>query len=241
MTDIDLIGICNNNINNMPANDTYTAFNDFIFSTDIKLIGKLLFRYRFFDKTYDLPGDIVELGVFKGSGIATWIKFLQIFDANSNKKVIGFDLFDSMNTVVDSYENKDAMKVVYSKVDPTDLTVDNVDAKLSNINQDKSKYILVKGDVCITTRSFIDENPGFRISLIYVDLDLGEPVYASLMNLWDRLLPGGYIIFDEYEYHKFDESTGVDKFLKDKNIEYNVISTHWIAPTSYMIKKQSMK
>ena len=72
----------------------------------------------------------------------------------------------------------------------------------------------------------------------YVDLDLNEPVYHSLMNLWDRILPGGYIVFDEYEYHKFDESNGVDLLLKDKLIKYEVVSTNWMAPTAYLIKKR---
>ena len=45
------------------------------------------------------------------------------------------------------------------------------------------------------------------------------------------------IIFDEYEYHKFDESNGVDRFLKDFNISYDVVSTNWIASTAYLIKK----
>lgn len=234
-----LKGICNNNVNNMPCDDLYEAFNNFIFNKDKKVLGKLLHRFKYYQNTFNLPGDIVELGVFKGSGAATWIKFLDIFECNSNKKVIGFDLFDSLNTVVENYKNGDTMKVVYSKVNSEELSIEAIDNKLEKINVDKSKYILVKGDVCKTTKEFVVNNPGFRISLIYVDLDLGEPVYHSLMNLWDRLLPGGYIIFDEYEYHKFDESVGVDKFLKDKKIKYEIKSTHWIAPTSYMIKKEN--
>jgi len=237
MSEPTLQGICNNNVNNMPSNDLYESFNHFMFSTDIKVMGKLLHRFKFFEKTFDLPGDIVELGVFKGSGVATWLKFLKIFEANSNKKVIGFDLFDSLNTVIGNYENGDTMKVVYEKVNSDELLLEYVDSRLSNINKDKSKYLLVKGDVCVTTKTFVNENPGFRISIIYVDLDLEEPVYYSLMNLWERLLPGGYIVFDEYEYHKFSESNGVDRFLLEKKIDYNIISTHWMAPTSYMIKK----
>ena len=77
----------------------------------------------------------------------------------------------------------------------------------------------------------------FRIGLLYIDLDLDEPVYESLKNLWDKILPGGYIIFDEYEYHKFDESNGVDRFLKELNIHYEVKSTKWMAPSAYLIKK----
>ena len=229
--------ICNNNSKNMPTQDLYDNFNNFIFSSDIKVLGKLLYRFQFFELTKHLAGDIVELGVFKGSGIATFVKFLEIFCTHSNKKVIGFDIFDATNTIIDNYENGNTMKTVYNKVTNDDLSIESVNSKILNINNDSSKFILVKGDVCITTKNFSDENPGFRISLLYVDLDLNEPVYESLKNLWNKILPGGYIIFDEYEYHKFDESNGVDRFLKDINIKYEVISTNWMAPSAYMVKK----
>jgi hypothetical protein len=234
---VSLKDICNNNIKNMPSQDLYDNFNNFIFSSDIKVLGKLLHRFRFFELTKHLAGDIVELGVFKGSGVATFIKFLEIFCTHSNKKVIGFDIFDATNNIIDNFENGNTMKTVYNKVTNDELSLENVKNKLLNINNDNSKFILVEGDVCLTTEKFIKENPGFRISLLYIDLDLNEPVYESLKNLWTRILPGGYIIFDEYEYHKFDESNGVDKFLKERNIEYSVKSTQFTCPTAYLIKK----
>lgn len=45
----------------------------------------------------ELPGDIVEIGVFKGTGIAQLLKLREIFIPSSNKKVIGFDLFSESN------------------------------------------------------------------------------------------------------------------------------------------------
>lgn len=237
---MDLASICNDNVKNMPSDELYSAFNTFIFNQDIKVLGKLLHRFNFFNLSKHLAGDIVELGVFKGSGMATFIKFLEIFATHSNKKVIGFDLFDKENTVVNNYENGNTMKTVYNKAnDENELSIITVKNKLKNINADLSKFILVEGDVCKTTKDFVSQNPGFRISLLYIDLDLKEPVYHSLINLWDRILPGGYIIFDEYEYHKFDESNGVDLFLKEKLINYDVISTNWMAPTAYLIKKNN--
>lgn len=234
----DLKGICNNNVKNMPSQKLYDNFNDFIFDKDIKVLGKLLYRFKFFEATKHLAGDIVELGIFKGSGVATFIKFLEIFCTHSNKKVIGFDLFNSENQVVSKYANGDVMKIVYDKVKSDELDLKSVTDHLLNINNDNSKFILVKGDVCLTTNTFVKENPGFRISLLYVDLDLNEPVYESLTNLWDRLLPGGYVVFDEYEYHKFDESNGVDRFIKEYNIEYDVQSTNWMTPSAFLIKKK---
>ena len=172
--------ICNHNIKNMPSDNLYNAFNEFIFNSDIKVIGKLLHRFNFFNLTKHLAGDIVELGVFKGSGVATFIKFLEIFATHSNKKVIGFDLFNKNNTVVNNYENGITMKTVYSKVATHDeLSYDVVKNKLQNINNDLSKFILVEGDVCKTTKDFTLDNPGFRISLLYVDLDLNDGKYGE--------------------------------------------------------------
>ena len=232
--------ICNDNIKNMPSDDVYTEFNNFIFSNDTKLIGKLLHRYDYFNKTKELPGDIVELGVFKGSGVATFSKFLDIYCPNSNKKIIGFDIFDPDNSSdildKDGVFDKENMNVVYSKVDKSELSLESVTSRLENMNIHK-KYILVKGDIETTLPKFLEENPGFRISLLYIDVDLDRPTYNGLKYLWNRILPDGIILFDEYEYHKFSESCGVDKFLKEMNLPYELKSTNWIAPSAYYIKK----
>ena len=73
--------------------------------------------------------------------------------------------------------------------------------------------------------------------MLYIDCDIERPTYISLKYLWDRILPGGYILFDEYEHHSFSESNVVDKFLKERNIEYSVKSTQFTCPTAYLIKK----
>ncbi len=235
-----LFEICNMNMKNMPSNDVYKSFNEFIFSSDTKLLGKLLHRFEFFQKVKDLPGDIVEIGVFKGSGMATFSKFLEIYCPNSNKKVIGFDIFDAKESEIilnrDGSFDKSNMMTVYSKVDYNELSLVNVDKRLENVSSNK-KYILVPGDVQETLPIFLRENPGFRASMIYIDVDLDRPTYYSLKYLWDRLLPGGVILFDEYEYHKFSESNGVEKFLKEFGLPYELKSTNWIAPTAFWIKK----
>lgn len=232
--------ICNNNPKNMPSDDVYSHFNNFIFSNDTKLLGKLLHRYDFFNKVKDLPGDIVELGVFKGSGVATFSKILDIYCPNSNKKIIGFDIFSPSDakTILDKDGDfdKEKMNIVYSKVPETDLSLAAVDARLQNMKIHK-KYMLVAGDIEQTLPDFLAQNPGFRISLLYIDVDLDRPTYNGLKYLWDRILPGGIVLFDEYEYHKFSESSGVEKFLKERNMSYELKSTNWIAPTAFLVKK----
>ena len=229
--------IYNNNPLNTPSDNIYKSFNDFIFSNDIKVLGKLLYRHDFFFKTKDLPGDIVEMGVFKGSGMATFSKFINIYSPNSNKKVIGFDLFDDGRCLNDYNENdRKQMADVYSRIDVNDRKLEVIDEKLNSINKNKN-HVLISGDCKETLPEFIKSNPGFRISMLYIDLDLEVPTYYALKYLWDRVLPGGIIVFDEYEYHSFSESCGVDKFLKENNIKYNVKSTNWMAPTAFIVKE----
>jgi hypothetical protein len=37
--------------------------------------------------------------------------------------------------------------------------------------------------------------------------------------MWDNVTKGGIIVFDEYGYHSWSESKGVDKFIQEKNLE----------------------
>ena len=235
-----LIDICNGNLVNMPSDEVYSAFNSFIFSNDIKVLGKMLHRFNFLNDIMHIPGDIVEVGVFKGSGVATFSKFIEIFCPNSNKKVVGFDIFSpsDANSILDKGASidKDTMNVVYSKVSENELSIESVENRLQNMNIHK-KHILVKGDVEKSIPEYLQQNPGFRISMLYIDVDIEAPTYHALNGLWDRILPGGVIVFDEYEYHKFSESSGVEKFLKERGIPYDLHSTNFMAPTAYFVKK----
>lgn len=224
-----------------PTSDSiYENFNSFIFSKDIKVFGKLLFRNHFYNMTKHLPGDIVEIGVFKASGIVSWLKILKVFDSQTNKKVIGFDFFSPNDTKVyiNTVANGEALNDVINRVEHNLLSYETVNNTIQGAGFDNSKFILVKGNVETTTKEFVNKNSGFRISLLYFDADLGEPTYHSLVNLWDRIIPGGYIVFDEYEFHAFDECAGVEKFLKEKGLEFTIETTHFYNPTAFMIKKK---
>jgi hypothetical protein len=99
---------------------------------------------------------------------------------------------------------------------------------------DKSEFELIEGDISITTKQFSADNPGFKISLLYIDLDLEVPTYNTLVNLWDNVTKGGIIVFDEYGYHKWSESKGADKFINEYNLD--IKSLNYLCPTAYIKK-----
>ena len=80
----------------------------------------------------------------------------------------------------------------------------------------------------------MDKNPGFKISVLYMDLDLADATYDALTALWPRVSKGGLVIFDEYAYHEWSESQGVDRFFKDLDVQLTVLHTE--CPTAYIRK-----
>jgi hypothetical protein len=217
--------------------ELYDGFNDFIISSDLKIFGKLLARTLLFDKVKDIPGDIVECGVFKGTGIFTFLKLKRYFCPNTYKKVIGFDFFNSKElTEFLSPQDKKAMTLLFEgrNFSHQNSYKETLERKILDSGFEDHEFELIGGDVSKTIINFREERPGVKISLLYLDLDLEQPTYDVLTALWDRVSSGGIIVFDEYAYHNWSESIGVDRFFQNKNIKIN--SLNFVAPSAYVVK-----
>jgi hypothetical protein len=233
-----MVNLYNNTANISANQDVYDSFNGFIFSQDRNVFNKLYSRMKFYEMTKHLLGDIVECGVFKGSGLLTWLKILDMNEPNSIKKVIGFDFFNP-NFVDDLQDevDRDLMKQVFDRckeLEKDELTVAGVRQKIKDAGFDDNKFDLVAGDISLTSRSFLKDKPGLRISVLYLDLDLGDPTYETLNNMWDRVVDGGIVVLDEYAYHGWSESKGVDRFVKEHGLQ--IIPTNVKTPTAYIVK-----
>jgi hypothetical protein len=216
----------------------FDCFNGFMLSSDTKVFGKLLARTLLVDRVKDLPGDIVECGVFKGTGMLTFLKLKRFLCPNSGKKVIGFDFFDSDKLVETlSGLDKEAMKTLF---DQRSYRHEHGQAAvfhdlIHECGFEDHEFELVPGDITQTAAKYVADRPGFRISLLYIDLDLAEPTYETLKALWSRVVKGGIVVFDEYAFHKWSESAGVDRFFADKDVELKTLN--YICPTAYVMKK----
>ena len=79
----------------MVSNQDLIIYDKFLKNTNVDRLQKILSRYELFKKIIDVPGDICECGVFKGSGIFTWVKLVKLFKPNNNFSVVGFDFFEN--------------------------------------------------------------------------------------------------------------------------------------------------
>src|SRR4051812_39010573 len=75
-------------------------------------LRRFLAHYELFRQTIELPGDIVELGFFKGLSLMTWANLLEVHQVSDRRKrVLGFDTGQGL-TGVGSEDKSDTGKEV---------------------------------------------------------------------------------------------------------------------------------
>jgi hypothetical protein len=206
-------------------------------------LKKFLAHYEFFQQVMHLPGDIVELGVYRGASLLSWANFMEIRNmGDRHKKVIGFDNFKGFGEL----DPKDGAEVPeFGKksggFDSSDFEQQLEDA-IRIFDADrfipyKPRIVLVKGDIEQTVPEYVKQNPGLRISLLHFDADLYQPTKIALEHLWSLIVPGGIVLFDEYGIPPWEgESRAVDEFFANQKIEIKRLD--WSSnPGGYIVKQ----
>ena len=63
------------------------------------LLARHLTLYELYKRVLDIPGDIAEIGVFKGGAFLYLAKLCEIFEMNAYTRVYGFDWFKGMDPI----------------------------------------------------------------------------------------------------------------------------------------------
>lgn len=211
----------------------WDKYNGIVLSPDIDRIRKMLVRYDLFRKTIDVPGDVVECGVFKGVGVMYWLKLLQIYSPTQRKRVVGLDTFSPFAGAMRDYERPTAQDLLEeARFDGVEADVIMGYAKAAGLDD---KLELISGDVAQTAAEYVAANPGFRISLLHLDVDTYDATKAVLTAFYDHITPGGIVVCDEYAYRGWGESDAVDEFLKGRGVRVMTVPFS-DTPTAYFVK-----
>jgi hypothetical protein len=206
-------------------------------------LKRFLAHYELFRMVASMPGDIVELGVYRGTSLMSWANFLEIRNmGDRQKKVVGFDNFMGLGALApeDGAEVADVGKTAggYASEDfeaPLKDAIRIFDA--DRFIPYKARVHLVKGDIEETIPRYTAENPGMRICLLHFDADLYRPTLVGLEHLWPRVVPGGVVAFDEYGIPPWEgESKAVDEFFAERSVQIRRFD--WCSnPGGYIIKQ----
>lgn len=214
-----------------PGAGSLSVYDQFLSSASPDRLQKILARYELFKMVMDVPGDIVECGVFKGSGLYTFAKLHRLFMPNNEKRIIGFDFFETSRDMAFAKDKDQEVLLEHATGWSSRATILS---KLSGVGIHNVE--LVAGNVMETTREYAHKHLGFRISLLYLDVDNYEGTKAILEHLYPLVVRGGVVVFDEYACRGYGESDAVDEYFRDKNVA--IKSLPWAnTPTAYIVKE----
>lgn len=212
--------------------------NNFVLSCDSARIGKTIAQYELYKMSSDLPGAIVECGVFKGISLCRFAMFRDLFGSRFSKKIIGFDIFGKFPKTNFADDKKSRKKFIV-EAGLEGISKEQLLEVLKHKNAD-SFVELVKGDITKTVPKYVKEHPELRISLLNIDVDIYEPAVTILKHLYPRVVPGGIILLDDYGVFA-GETKAVEEYFASQKIEikkfpYSMTPSYIIKPRDYKKK-----
>ena len=139
--------------------------------------------------------NLAECGVCDGLTIYFAVKACELL--NINKKIYLYDAWENL-------EN-DSLRFKYDY-----LNIEVTKKNLENFNKD---LIFNKG---LIPNVFQKAKNPIQVNWLHIDLNSSKATKLSLDFFFEKLVPGGVIIFDDYGGFK-DTRKIVDEFFKDKN------------------------
>lgn len=205
--------------------------NEFYWSTGKERLNKALAHYEIYKKIVDLPGDVVELGVFKGASLIRFLSFRDLLETPHSRKVIGLDNFGDFPHEIVKSENDISFINRFNKEAGMGLSKD----KLEEILRTKGfeNYQLIQGDVFKTIPDLLEERPEMKISLLHLDMDVYEPTIYSLEKLFSHVVKNGIIVVDDYST-VYGATKALDEFIGEI---YELKKLPFYKVPSFFIKK----
>lgn len=183
--------------------------NGFYLTSPLSRIGKLLGHYELYKRITGLPGEVVECGVYKAASLIRFLSFRELLEAPDSRKVIAFDAFGRFPAVADSLDRAFIQRFELAGGDGISVPeLERVLTKKSFRNTE-----LVPGDINQSVPAYAEAHPELRIALLHVDVDVYEPTVTILDSLFDRMVPGGLLVFDDYG-KVAGETRAVDELLR---------------------------
>jgi len=170
-------------------NRSFEYENNFYLSCDITRISKILAHYELFNMIKEIPGAIVECGIFKGVSFTRFAMFREIFNSPFSKKILGFDTFGDFPETSFEDDKKPREKQI-TDAGLESISKDQLIEILKHKGVDKNVE-LIEGDITESVPAYIKKHPELKISLLNLDTDIYEPAVTILEYLYPRLTIGG--------------------------------------------------
>lgn len=190
-------------------------------------LARFLSIHERYKETLGLAGHIADVGVFKGSSLFFFAKLCKIYESMSITQVHGFEWFKG-----NLPSGRDGDNLVAGGGAGSREVLETMVA-LQNLTDVVRVHDL---DLTRDLKNFGDENPHLMFRLVFMDCGLYKVVSEALPFFWDRLVPGGLILFDQYNFDVAPgETLAVNEFFASKGQRIRADPHGWM-PTAFVEK-----
>lgn len=191
----------------------WNAENAFYLSATPTRVAKMLAQLEAFKLTINVPGAIVECGVFKGASFSRLAMFRALYCNPEAKKMVGFDTFDHYAPATGRRDVVLRSKVIADAGDRC-ITKDRLRTSLEARGLWRNME-LVAGDIRETVPTWADAHPEARVSLLNLDVDFEPATVVALETFWPRMPRGAVLLLDDYGTFE-GETRAVDEFFRGR-------------------------
>jgi hypothetical protein len=206
--------------------------NGFHLTSDVTRMGKIIAHWELFKMASDIPGAIVECGVFKGASLARFAAFRQLVGDPSSTPIIGFDTFGRFPET-DFSPDKPFRERFVDDAGGQSISRDNL-MKVLDRKKCAQNVELVVGDIRDSVPRYVEQNPQLRISLLNLDVDIYEPSVTVLEHLYPRIVKGGILVLDDYGTFP-GETKAVDDYFATKGLELKILTFPFCITPCYVV------
>jgi O-methyltransferase len=172
---------------------------------------------------HDIPGDFVECGVWRGGASFLMADLLRQAGVRDRKVW----LFDSFEGLPAPEEVDGPAAMAYAKNTDSHLYLDNCRVSLEEVQRSATELGLASYTEFI--KGWFDQTlPANRgrigpIAILRIDCDWYSSVRCCLENLYDQVVEGGFVVFDDY--YIFDGcAIAVHEFLGKRRLAHRIES-----------------
>lgn len=210
-------------IDGLTSDRSWDWENGYFWFSHPSRINKFLAHYELYQMILNLPGDVFELGVFKAASMIRWVTFRQLLENSYSRRIVGFDTFGKFPTKGVELDVDLEYVEAFSAQAGDALSRAQVDEIFKRKGFENIE--LLEGNITDTLPHFVQNNPACRIALLHLDLNVKEPTKFALEALYDRIVPGGLIVIDDYT-SVVGATEAIDDLVADKGLVIEKLSFH---------------
>jgi SAM-dependent methyltransferase len=197
-------------------------------------LGRFMALADLLRSTLSVPGHVAEFGSWRGTSLLFLAKLLRLYDPNGSKVVYCFESFEGLTTLNAQDGDRRHLEGRYKS---TREALEDMIA----LHELQDDICIHQGRIEQTLPAVLEAHKALSFSFIFCDVDLYAPTRSLLDHVHTRLVPGGVMVFDEWNHDEFPgEGIAVNEFLQACGGAYSLEHVMYARRPTLAIRKRHM-